>query len=94
MDRALLQNNCDEIVNQIFSLKDWFTTDFEFKLDLALIPNTLPIFGIVYIYMSLGTKRSLGVIVSPNVYPSYVVNYDFSYFFPLNVNPLNLESQN
>jgi len=34
------------------------------------------------------------LIVTPAVYPDLVVNYDFSYFFALKVDPLNLESQN
>ena len=34
------------------------------------------------------------LIVSPAVYPHLAVNYDFSFFFPIKFDPLNLESQN
>ena len=34
------------------------------------------------------------LIVTPAVYPQLVLNYDFSYFPPKKVDPLNLESQN
>ena len=34
------------------------------------------------------------LIFSPAVYPQVVVNYDFSYFSPIKIDPLNLDSQN
>ena len=42
----------------------------------------------------LAWKPSVSLIVTPAVYPHLALNYDFKHFFPIKVDPLNLESQN
>ena len=51
------------------------------------------------IYLGMFRLTNIGIamifatlIVTPAVYSGLVVNYDFSYLFPIKVNPLNLES--